>query len=199
MEVVYFMGIKNFTSGVMYTLFAIAFTLYCFSEIYIAIKTRKNVVDKSKKDNGSFYIIIFGVWFSVVLNFYFIIIRGVVAEPFEYIGVFMMVFGVFIRVHSVNILGKSFSLKVSTGESQEFIRKGLYKFVRHPAYLGSAITMIGLTLSFRNTFNIVVTVLILIISYIYRIRVEEKALVENFGDKYLEYKKETRCIIPKIL
>jgi len=35
--------------------------------------------------------------------------------------------------------------------------------------------------------------------YGYRIRVEEKALVERFGEEYVEYVKETKMLIPFVL
>ena len=111
----------------------------------------------------------------------------------------MILVGIFIRNYSVYLLSKGFTLSVYVGKNQKVIKRGFYKYIRHPAYLGGIISIIGITVTFRNIFNIFFSILVLIIIYGYRIKVEEEALVRNLGKEYIKYKDETKIIFPKIL
>ncbi|MGL5416378.1 MAG: methyltransferase family protein [Clostridium sp.] len=199
MDKVVFLLNDNFTSTWIFYSFIIAFCIFIISEFYISNKTRRNSEKKIEKDGGSFYVIIFCTWFIVALNFYTKIEQRLLISIFQYIGVIMMLIGIIIRVYSVKLLDKAFTLHVCTGDNQKIIKRGIYKLVRHPAYLGSVITMIGMSMALRNEINLAITIIILILMYGYRIKIEEKALISRFGEDYLEYKKETRFIIPKIL
>ncbi len=77
------------------------------------------------------------------------------------------------------------------------IQKGVFKYVRHPLYLGCILFYLGLVLA---TFSIAAfTVFILIcISYNFIASYEEKKLVDKFGNDYLEYKKNVPKWFPKI-
>jgi len=67
--------------------------------------------------------------------------------------------------------------------------------VRHPIYLSAILLYLGLILL---TFSIASTgVWLIIISfYIFISRYEEKMLTIEFGDQYLEYKKEVPMLFP---
>lgn len=189
----------TFTNNFYYYCFVIAFSVFVLSEIFIYWKSRKNSIGKYKGDRGSLYLIVFGVWFIISMNFYWTIINKLLPEYVELVGIFMILVGIFIRNYSVHLLSKGFTLSVYVGKNQKVIKRGLYKYIRHPAYLGGIISIIGITVTFRNIFNIFFSILVLIIIYGYRIKVEEEALVRNLGKEYIKYKDETKIIFPKIL
>ncbi len=76
-----------------------------------------------------------------------------------------------------------------------FIRNGLYKYVRHPLYtLSLAILVFWPVMTFW-----LVTVIILCASYFWIGSIlEERKLVERFGDAYREYQKQVPRIIPNL-
>lgn len=190
---------NTFTSNFYYYCFIIAFSIFVILEIFIYWKSRKNSIGKYKGDKGSFYLIVFGIWFIMSMNFYWVIINKLLPGYVEVVGIFMILIGVCIRVYSVLLLSKEFTLSVCVGSNQKIMKKGFYKYIRHPAYLGSIISIIGITISFRNIFNIFFSIVVLTIIYGYRIKVEEEALIKNLGEEYIKYKYETKTIIPKIL
>lgn len=77
------------------------------------------------------------------------------------------------------------------------INKSVFKFVRHPMYLGVILLYIG---SFWLSLSLICLILIPFIIIIYDkfAKYEEKKLIEKFGDEYLKYKKEVGRWFPKL-
>lgn len=73
---------------------------------------------------------------------------------------------------------------------QTIVQNGPYRWVRHPAYTGSILTLIGFALGLTLIASLVILV-ICFVGFLYRIQVEEKALVEVFGKEYQEYMQRT--------
>lgn len=80
-------------------------------------------------------------------------------------------------------------------EKQTLTTEGLYKYSRHPVYLFAI-----LFLALRPSMDLFYLVfLVCMIVYFYAGSVyEERKLISNFGDKYLEYKKNVPRIFPKL-
>ena len=76
---------------------------------------------------------------------------------------------------------------------------GPYKLIRHPSYTGGLLILIGLGLALQSWGAVLITLLILSLAYGYRIHVEEKLLVTELGDEYIDYMKRTKRLIPYIL
>lgn len=74
---------------------------------------------------------------------------------------------------------------------------GLYHYVRHPQYDGFLLVMIGYFMMWPTVLTLVMLP-ILIVMYIRLARKEENLAEEEFGQVYLEYKKETPGFIPKL-
>jgi protein-S-isoprenylcysteine O-methyltransferase Ste14 len=87
---------------------------------------------------------------------------------------------------------------VSITQDHRIIRKGIYRFVRHPAYAGSLLSFFGLGLCLANYFSILIIFLPICSAFLYRIHVEEKALIDNFGNEYINYCASTKRLIPGI-
>jgi protein-S-isoprenylcysteine O-methyltransferase Ste14 len=80
---------------------------------------------------------------------------------------------------------------VSRGESyintQQIVTTGLYAFVRHPQYLSFIFLSLGLTLLSQTWINLILTVLIIILTYQWTFS-EDKRLIDKFGEVYKQYK-----------
>lgn len=70
-------------------------------------------------------------------------------------------------------LGKSFGV---LPKKQKATRSGLYRYMKHPMYVGIGCTFVGLSLAFRSAAGLIATVLFLIPLLILRARLEEKKL-----------------------
>lgn len=69
--------------------------------------------------------------------------------------------------------------------------RGIYKYLRHPIYVGINLTLFGLLAASGSVFGMVYMAIVVIPLNIYRARQEEKALIEKFGDSYRAYLKTT--------
>lgn len=109
-----------------------------------------------------------------------------------------IIFSVIILIYS-GFLARS-GLKIVFGEIREeacVIKKGVFKIVRHPIYLGAILLYLGLIVL---TFSIIsVFIWVLIIMFYYFIsKYEEKILTKEFGNAYRQYMTEVPMLIPKI-
>lgn len=111
-------------------------------------------------------------------------------------GIALMVIGVVFRWYVIRVLGKYFSVQLGVQPGQTVMKEGPYRWIRHPSYTGSLITMLGLGLAFTNWLCLVSVPLIVLIGYSYRANVEERMLVTALGDPYREYMKNTKRFIP---
>ena len=111
------------------------------------------------------------------------------------LGLFLM--GVYVRVVAMRTLGKYFSPELRTLQDHRLVKHGIYRYIRHPAYLGTSLFSIGIPLIFSSLYGFLL-MLALSLSYLYRIRIEESVLLEEFGDEYRKYMKKTKKIFPFI-
>jgi len=153
-----------------------------------------------KKDRGSGALIIFTVLVSIILALS-LGYAGVGPLPdwVFYPGIFLMLLGVFLRQWAIAVLGRFFSLTVRVAEDHRVIDKGPYRLVRHPSYSGVLITFIGLSLAVQSLGALLVLLSVFVVSYGYRMRVEEKALLAELGEDYSNYMKRTKRLIPYII
>lgn len=79
-------------------------------------------------------------------------------------------------------------------EHPRLVRCGIYRFFRHPQYLGWTIVLFGIALIGRSALAfILVGVLAGVFAMI--IPMEDRRLVSRFGDEYSQCRRQTPCII----
>ena len=114
------------------------------------------------------------------------------------LGLLLLVAGITVRWAAVYTLGKYFTGTVVIKIDHQLIRTGLYKHLRHPAYTGTLLAHLGLGLSFSNWFSLGISSIPFFVVALYRMRVEERALADAFGDEYAAYAKTARRLIPRV-
>jgi protein-S-isoprenylcysteine O-methyltransferase Ste14 len=114
------------------------------------------------------------------------------------LGIVLIVAGLAVRWLAILTLRKYFTVDVAIREDHKVVMTGLYRYVRHPAYLGSLLSFLGLAISFSNWLAALVTFLPITGAFIYRIKVEEKALDDFFGEAYRRYCSSTKRLIPGV-
>jgi protein-S-isoprenylcysteine O-methyltransferase Ste14 len=113
-----------------------------------------------------------------------------------YLGIGAMVAGMAVREWAVLTLRGYFFFMVRVRKDHKVIDVGPYRSIRHPAYSGSMLTIVGLGLALRSVAGVVVLAVLFSLAYGYRIRVEEKTLLLELGDAYAEYMKRTKRVVP---
>jgi len=124
--------------------------------------------------------------------------RGVLLLPgwFTYVGDAIMLCGVALRQWAIAVLGRYFSGVIGVQQGQKVIDAGPFHYIRHPSYAGVLLILIGIAASMLSLAAMVAAFLLFWLGYGYRMLVEEKVLVSELGDSYVNYEKRTKRIIP---
>lgn len=155
---------------------------------------------KTRADRGSVVLIYLSVFASISVAYAFAYSRTLLLPDWVYgAGVVMMLAGIATREWAVFTLRGYFSYRVRIRVDHRVVDSGPYRWVRHPAYTGSMLTILGLGAALRTGAGIVVLAALFSLAYWYRIRVEERALLAELGDAYADYMKRTRRLIPFVL
>lgn len=110
-------------------------------------------------------------------------------------GLLLVALGLTIIFWSGVVLGKMYSTEVTIQHNHELITSAIYRYVRHPRYLGALLLSLGLPLLFRSW--IVLTLFIpFSIIIVLRIRDEEVVLSTEFGHNWEQYRKRSWRLIP---
>ena len=175
---------SRFTSINEYYTFIYAISYMMLVELGIWIYNFKGWLkrpDKKNNDYGTILIVMLVCWGSFYFSTYFrsqqfIQIAGEILLPhiFYYVGIAFILVGTTLRAVAVWSLRQSFTLSV-------------YRYIRNPAYAGTMLSMLGNAFCFRSVFSPLLVLLILAICYGIRIKVEEKALYERFGEEFKNY------------
>jgi protein-S-isoprenylcysteine O-methyltransferase Ste14 len=82
-------------------------------------------------------------------------------------------------------------------EKENLITSGILSRVRHPLYSATLLIISGIFLVMPSVFSLISFTCITVYTFI-GIRLEENKLVEQFGQLYLEYKKQVPMLIPRL-
>lgn len=114
-------------------------------------------------------------------------------------GIAAMLLGVLLRWQAVHSLGRHFSRSVAIQREHEVVTVGPYRWVRHPSYSGTLLTLLGIGVASGNWLSILVLVGGGLAVYAYRVSVEERVLCRELGEPYRNYMRSTSRFIPWLL
>ena len=77
-------------------------------------------------------------------------------------------------------------------ETSVLLTEGMYRYSRNPMYLGLLLLIIAATIWFGTWFGIIISLFFILLINILQIIPEEEALLQIFGEEYVEYKKKVR-------
>jgi protein-S-isoprenylcysteine O-methyltransferase Ste14 len=119
-------------------------------------------------------------------------------QAVEITGIAVFGIGFAIRWTAIYQLGKMFTVNVVISDNHILKTSGLYKIVRHPSYLGLILIIAGLGTCLDSLLSLPVIIIPSFIALNYRIAIEEKALTEEFGAQYEDYKSRVKKLIPGV-
>ena len=178
--------------------------LWVLSEILLSVFRRgRRGVDRVQ-DRGSFFILYGGIFIGVFLA---LLLKGISPEwthinldfyLLNSLALVLMLGGIVLRAIAIFTLGRFFTTNVAVQPGHRVIRQGPYRWMRHPSYTGGLITFFGLGLAFANWLSLAVLMVLIVVVYVYRMNIEEKALIASLGEEYLEYCQHTKRLIPGV-
>ena len=117
-----------------------------------------------------------------------------------WIGIVLIVVGQTLRSMAMIHAHNNFShiLAYQKRTDHQLVTTGVYAWTRHPSYVGFSYWAVGTQLLLGNKLGLIGFVGVLWLFFSRRIRVEEKMLVEFFGDEYEGYRRKVASGLPFI-
>ena len=112
-------------------------------------------------------------------------------------GTVFAIIGVTFAIWSRQLLRNNWSGEVAITEGQQFVHIGPYAIVRHPIYAGMLLALLGTTLV-ASTVGSLLRFVLAIISLWQKAYIEEQFLMVEFGERYANYQREVKFLIPFI-
>lgn len=81
---------------------------------------------------------------------------------------------------------------------RRLVTDGLYAYIRHPQYLGLFLISMGMLIEWM-TLPLLILYPVMILLYYRLAKREEKDMINEFGEDYILYMKQTKMFIPKII
>jgi protein-S-isoprenylcysteine O-methyltransferase Ste14 len=103
--------------------------------------------------------------------------------------------GVAFAIWARATLGANWSGVITVKEGHTLVQRGPYRIVRHPIYTGLLTAFAGTVLTIGSVRSIVALPLIAF-GFWLKTLMEERFMVEEFGDEYLRYRRKVRALVP---
>ena len=180
---------------------AIVSVLWGISELGL-ILTKRAKSNAASKDRHSLVVIWIvyplAVWFGIYAMFAVRAWTFPKPDFFSVLGLGVFLLGQTLRWYSIIYLGRFFTANVAITAGHRLIESGPYRLVRHPSYTGGLLAVFGFALSLANLASMLIIIVPTFTVHLWRMGIEEKALVEAFGDEYRSYMGRTKRLIPLI-
>lgn len=112
------------------------------------------------------------------------------------IGVAVMIAGSLLRRHCWRMLGESFTGDVRARADQEVVSRGAYRILRHPSYTAGILLNTGVGIALGSWGSAILLTVASFAVYLYRIAVEERALLATIGEPYRRFMAGRKRLIP---
>jgi protein-S-isoprenylcysteine O-methyltransferase Ste14 len=176
--------------------------LACAAAIYIVrlmeINTKRNTISGKISENLTLrlFLLVGTALFVGSIAEYFLGGK-IVSWPWIIAGCLCGIFSFWLRRKAIAALGKFWSLHVEIRENHEFVKTGPFRWLRHPVYFSMILELLALGLVLHAPWTMVIIIPFLFVPVLMmRVRLEEAALIEKFGEPYRAYRKTTPAIFP---
>jgi protein-S-isoprenylcysteine O-methyltransferase Ste14 len=128
---------------------------------------------------------------GVALGLFFPLLRYL-HWPYQLVGILPFVFGAIITIHTDSMFKKRKTTVKPHLSPTTFISDGPFKICRHPMYLGMTSLLFGIALLVGTLTALIAPVGFGLLMDRSFIPLEERSMVEQFGDQYTRYRKTVR-------
>ena len=117
--------------------------------------------------------------------------------PEYWASVALIVAGLTWTVWARKTLGDNWSGRVTVKTGHELVRSGPYRWLRHPIYTGALLALSGSALASGAAAGFVGLV-VAICALVYKLRIEERWMLRQFGEAYRDYQRVSWALLPFI-
>lgn len=114
----------------------------------------------------------------------------------EWVGGVLLVAATGLALWSRFVLGIMWSARPESKVGHELRTDGPYRVSRHPIYTGIIGMLLGSMLVSGGNGLAIIVGLVVIVRLVLKIPVEEKLMIETFGEQYLAYQQQVPQLIP---
>ncbi|KRA65141.1 hypothetical protein ASD79_19700 [Caulobacter sp. Root655] len=180
--------------------FWISYAAFFLFETWVWLRDRR-VASGQDADRGSLRAMVLGIGVGLFVAFY-------VSHAFDFARItqwkaearaaalILIWGGLALRLWAILTLGSFFRRTVHLQDGHRMITTGPYQIVRNPAYLGSLLTLMGVGLALGSGLSVLALAVAGLIAFGWRIRVEDAALTQRFGQEHIDYRKQKAALIP---
>lgn len=119
-------------------------------------------------------------------------------EPLMWeMGLAVTALGVGMAIWARLSLGTNWSGTVTLKNDHELVRRGLYRWIRHPIYTGIVVAMFG-SAAIRGYLRGLIGAGLVLLAFYIKARREERFLREEFGAGFEEHARHTGMFLPKL-
>ena len=113
-------------------------------------------------------------------------------------GIVIFVFGLWIFRRSHKDLGRNWSVTLEIREKHKLVTRGLYRLIRHPMYASFLLIALAQAFLLPNWVAGLSGLVGLAVLFFMRVDVEERMMLDTFGEEYRVYSGKTKRIVPYI-
>ena len=135
-------------------------------------------------------------YISIIGNLFWLLAMGYsVFLPLQF-GTIWFFIGLFVFIIGLTLMAIA-TYNFITTPTDQLIIKGVYKFSRHPMYLATFFICVGSGIATISWLFILFSIMMAFCFY-QEALIEERYLIDKFGDEYLEYQSNVRAVFPKL-
>lgn len=175
--------------------------IFYFLHSFLLIENVKKKIGLKPRTYRVFYNLL-----SLILIIAVLLVGAIIPSPLMYVpgpGTFYM--GLMVSTVGIFVIKRAFR-NYSTGvflgvkkenKSIELKTDGLQSKIRHPLYTGTIMVFLGYFV-YNPMLSSLITLISLLIYLPIGIKMEEKKLINKFGQQYLDYRSTVPALLPKI-
>ncbi|MFX1283940.1 MAG: methyltransferase [Promethearchaeota archaeon] len=141
------------------------------------------------------YFLVMGLWIVLPQTIY--LFQITLPPLIRWFGVGMAGIAIVFTVWIHRTLGRQYSAKLEIQTDHRLITIGPYSRVRHPMYTTLNLFSLSVSLISANLLLIVLAIFVAI-PFFWIVKAEEELLIEQFGEEYLDYMRNTGRFFPRL-
>lgn len=127
----------------------------------------------------------------VLLHFLFPGVE-VVSYPMRLLGCAPLLVGIILNLMADKAFKQNHTTVKPFEESTSLITTGVFRFSRHPMYLGMVLILVGIALLLGSLIPFLVILAFVVLMDVIFIRTEERMMADKFGDTWKKYQENVR-------
>lgn len=181
-------------------------SFYLFFPVFLLVEhglTRSPSGDKSRGDRDKLTFLLFfvlpviGVWVWM-----YSLRRGLIPYEPTWLdwgaGVAFALMGFAVRIVGKRTLGRFFTIRVQVQEGHVLVQEGIYSRIRHPLYAGFLLEWCAPPFLLGSPIGVLFVTLPMLLAVLRRIPREEALMIDAFGDRYRDYMRRTKRLVPNV-